>query len=143
MLTHNELISLPWSLVVITDSKIIANHQILEINGNFYSVHSNNIFPNHYNQQTRWYNKGGQVILFELQSGAFARLLPADIIKSVVDEFDGFEYGKVFELRNGQRWRQTDGLNSPCSPGGTIWIFNHSIIRVANWNFDVSVQLLN
>lgn len=140
MLTNEELKTLPWNAVSISDTTIIANHQILEIGGKFYSAHGNGIFPNRYDQQTRAYQKTGNMILFELNEGNFTRIVPADILKSKVNDFNGFDTGKLFELENGQVWKQTDTLSSPCSPGGTVWIFNHSVIRVGNWNFDVAVK---
>ena len=139
MLTQNEITSLPWVNVIISDSKIIANYQVVEINGNFYTVHGNITFPNSCNLQIRCYNKNGQIILFDSQNRTLARLQSADVIKSKVDDFNGFAYGKTFELRNGQVWQQSDSLDSPCQPGGDVWILNHNIMRVANWNFDIVV----
>lgn len=141
MLTHAEINSLPYSNVTISDAKIFANYQILEINNRFYSAHSNRIFPTGaYNQQLRLYSTAENLILLDMQSGTFARLVPADIIKSYVQDFDGFDRGKKFVLNNGQVWEQTSGLSSNCSPGGDVWIADHQVIRVANWDFDVAVK---
>ncbi|MGZ3813123.1 MAG: hypothetical protein ACXVB0_17570 [Mucilaginibacter sp.] len=75
-----------------------------------------------------------------METRTCVRLIAADIISTYVQEFDGFAPGKKFELENGQVWEQTDSLISPCSPGGKVWIKDHCVMQVGNWNFYVQVK---
>jgi len=140
MLTIDEIQSLPYDNVTITDSIFFPHNQILEINCRFYIVLNEQFPVGGYLQVIRMYNKTNQRLLYDLQSGICVRLIAVDMIKSYVQEFDGFALGKKFVLQNGQVWEQIDTLNSPCSPGGRVWIKDQSVIHVGNWNFFVQVR---
>ena len=140
MLTAAELQTLTYRNVTISDHATFPDGQILEISNRYYVV-QNTIFPTGgYRQQVRLYSRGNELFLYDVQSGTCVRLLPADIIKSHIQEFNGFAHGKRFELRNGETWEQTDTLNSPCSPGGKVWIKDQRVMRVGNWDFNVAVK---
>ena len=141
MLTFTEIRNLPFQNISITDYAIIGNQLIVEISGIFYHAEGQNLFPTgRFREVIRVYVKNNLRILFDLETGIFAHLRTANIIKSQVNVFNGFAYGNEFTLTNGQVWAQTSTLNSPCNPGGKVWIKDNSIMRVGNWNFDVAVQ---
>lgn len=140
MLTKAELNTLPYNSVSITDSIFFPQNQVLEINNRFYIVLNAQFPTGGFKQAIRMYNKQNHLFLYDLESGTCVRLITVDMIKSHVQEFDGFAPGKKFALQNGQVWEQTDGLHSNCSPGGRVWIKDQCVMHVGNWDFFVQVK---
>jgi len=141
MLSKEELQTLSYQFVKIEDYCYFGGHQILEIPTRFFLVHDYQNFPTGGSRKKiRLYNKNGRFYLFDSESGTCVWVMSVDMIKSHVSEFDGFSFGKKFELKNGQIWEQIGYLNSPCSPGGKVWIKDRCVMRVGNWDFDVPVR---
>ncbi|WP_276482325.1 hypothetical protein [Paraflavitalea pollutisoli] len=90
------------------------------------------------------YKINGKLVLIYLINRNYTYIEPIKVLETkTIEPFDGFYPGKIFNLANGQGWRQIDGPNSPCFSTGYVRIINDRRIIVDNWAFYPKVELIN
>lgn len=90
------------------------------------------------------YRIQGKLVLVFLSNHYYTFIEPVKVIESQTkNQFDGFEPGKQYELKNGQIWQQ---INEPYAPNhissGYVKIVNDNIMMVDNWSFYPNVRLI-
>ena len=87
----------------------------------------------------------GQLVLVFLDNDYYTFIEPINVIESqTVNQFDGFEPDKKYELRNGQIWQQVDDTFTPnYLSTGYVKIINKKTMMVDNLNIYPTVTLIN
>lgn len=87
----------------------------------------------------------GRIVLLFLVNKTNTYIESVNVIESYTKKsFDGFEPGKLYELKNGQTWQQ---VNGPFAPNhlstGYVRIINNEILMVDNWDYFPNVRRIN
>jgi hypothetical protein len=87
----------------------------------------------------------GRLVLVFLENHNYTVIESVEVIESqTLNQFDGFENGKLYNLKNGQVWQQINGPHAPNHhSAGNVRIVNNEKMAVDNWNFFPTVRLLN
>ena len=91
------------------------------------------------------YRIQGKLVLVFLDNHYYTYIESINVIESQTkNQFDGFEPGKIYDLKNGQSWQQIDDTYAPNHiSSGYVKIIDNQIMMVDNWNFYPKVTLVN
>lgn len=92
-------------------------------------------------QEVGLYLVKGNLVLRIYHNSTYTYVVEANVIESRMQEpFTGFELGKVYNLINGQSWRQTSGLHAPSHHSSGYVKILENRIKVDSWDFYPQVE---
>lgn len=91
------------------------------------------------------YRIQGRLVLIFLTNHCYTFVESVKVVESqIVNQFNGFELGKEYELKNGQIWQQISNLSAQTYiSSGYVKIINDEIMKVDDGNFFPKVKLIN
>lgn len=94
-----------------------------------------------FNPEFEVFRIGDDLVLVFLANHYYTYIKPISVIESkTIEPFEGFEPGKIFNLKNGQKWQQIDGPSSPSYSSGYVRIIDNRKIVVDSWSFYPNVR---
>ncbi len=121
--------------------------EIFRLSSNEYFVRTDRhiLQPVGFNPDIEVFRIQGRLVLVFLDNHYYTFIEPIEVIESqTVNQFDGFEPNKIYDLRNGQSWQQVSGPNAPNHIStGHVKIINNETMMVDNWSFYPTVTLVN
>ncbi|MBF9236610.1 hypothetical protein I2I05_04300 [Hymenobacter sp. BT683] len=111
----------------------------------FQRTDSHTLSAHGYLPKVEVYNINGNLVLAFLDDQTYTFVERVDVIENQTKEpFTGFENGKLYELQNGQTWKQMGGPYAPNHiSSGYVKILNNNTMMVDNWDFFPQVILVS
>ena len=111
-------------------------------NGTFYrKTDWNFIPPMGFFPNIQIHNIRGVLILIYVDSRQYYQVEQVKVIESeTANPFDGFEPNKIYELKNGQKWKQFGGPNAPNHHSTGHVIIIDEKLKVDDWDFYPNVS---